>query len=61
MLNLVNVVNGQIGTVLVRELCKKKERTRILVRKNSKLGALHDLPLDIVIGDILDKNLLQRP
>lgn len=60
MMNFVTGATGQIGTVLVRELCKRNENTRILVRKNSKLGALRDLPLEIVVGDILDKNSLQQ-
>ncbi len=59
-MNLVTGATGQIGTVLVRELCKRNENTRILVRKNSNLGALHDLPLELVVGDILDKNSLQQ-
>jgi dihydroflavonol-4-reductase len=59
-LNLVTGATGQIGTVLVQELCKANEIVRVLVRRDSNLAALEGLPLDIVVGDILDPESLFR-
>lgn len=57
---LVTGATGQIGSVLVRELCRDNEKVRILARKNSNLCPLQDLPLEIIVGDILDQNSLLR-
>lgn len=60
MLNLVTGGTGQIGAVLIRELCAAGREVRVLVRKGRTLKSLQQLPLEIAFGDILDRKSLQQ-
>jgi dihydroflavonol-4-reductase len=57
---LVTGASGHIGNVLVRELLERGERVRILVRHGKMPLALAGLNVEMVAGDILDKNSLTR-
>jgi dihydroflavonol-4-reductase len=56
--NLVTGATGHIGNVLVRELVKRGARVRPLVLTEAELTPLRDLDIDIVIGNVLDKDSL---
>lgn len=58
---LVTGATGLLGGNLVRHLWSKGERDlRVLVRKDSKTLALDDLAVDRVLGDIRDRDSLDR-
>jgi dihydroflavonol-4-reductase len=59
-MNLVTGATGHIGNVLVRELLRRGERVRALVRPGKKPFALEGLEVEIVPGDILDLDSLVR-
>ena len=59
-MKLVTGATGHIGNVLVRELLGRGERVRALVRPGKTPFALADLDVEIVPGDILDMNSLER-
>jgi dihydroflavonol-4-reductase len=56
----VTGASGFIGLNLVRELLARGHRVKVLLRPDSKAGALAGLELERVTGDISDRNLLQR-
>lgn len=59
---LVTGANGFIGSHLVKRLSQdKKNMVFCLVRPGSNLDNLKDLPLDIIRGDITQKNSLKLP
>ncbi len=51
---LVTGATGHIGNVLVRELLKRGERVRVLVRGSGMPPALAGLDVEVASGDILD-------
>ncbi len=51
---LVTGATGRIGNVLLRELAKKKEGIRILVRDTSDLSPLKGIKYEVAYGDIRD-------
>lgn len=55
---LVTGASGFLGGALVRELVKKGDSVRILVRRQSKLDHLKDLQLEIIYGDLGSKDSL---
>ena len=57
---LVTGATGHIGNVLVRELLGRGERVRALVRPGKTPLALAGLDVEIVQGDILDSDSLER-
>ena len=58
MLNLVTGATGHIGNVLVRELLAKNERVRAFILPGDLLTPLQDLDIEIVYGNILDRDAL---
>jgi len=60
MTTFITGANGYIGSAVVRELLKRGEAVRCLVRKNSDLRNLDGLVFDRVVGDIRDLNSLRR-
>ena len=59
-MNLVTGATGHIGNVLVRELLAGGQRVRALVRPGKMPPALAGLDVEIIPGDVLDKNSLER-
>jgi dihydroflavonol-4-reductase len=57
---LVTGATGHIGNVLTRELVQAGEKVRALVLKGEDLSPLAGLGVEIVEGDILDKESLSR-
>ncbi len=52
-MKLITGANGRIGNVLVRELNKRGEGVKILIRKTSDLKSLEGLTYEPVYGDVL--------
>jgi len=59
-MNLVTGATGHIGNVLVRELLASGQRVRALVRPGKMPLALAGLDVEIVPGDVLDRESLER-
>lgn len=57
---LVTGANGRIGNVLVKELIKKGIEVKALVRKTSDLKSLKGCNCEIVYGDILNIDELEK-
>ena len=51
---LVAGASGFVGSHIARLLTQQGREVRVLVRKTSKIDALHGLPVEIVHGDVLD-------
>lgn len=51
---LVTGATGRIGNVLVKELIKKGESVKVLVRKSSNVKPLENLGCEFVYGDLMD-------
>ena len=58
-LALVTGASGFVGSHIVRLLSSRGRKVRVLLRKTSSQAALHDLPVEIVYGDVLDPSSLQ--
>jgi dihydroflavonol-4-reductase len=58
--NLVTGANGFVGAAVVRALFARGEPVRALVRPNSNIVNLEDLPVEIVRGDITDAESLRE-
>lgn len=59
-MNLVTGATGHIGNVLVRELIKRGEKVRALVLPDEDLTPISDLNVEIVYGNVLDKESLAK-
>jgi dihydroflavonol-4-reductase len=59
-MNLVTGATGHIGNVLVKELVKRGEKVRVLVLPNEDLSPLDGLNIEVVKGNVLDKNSLTQ-
>jgi dihydroflavonol-4-reductase len=59
-MNLVTGASGFIGGRLVHALCRRGEAVRILVRARSDLRGLSGLPYEVAVGDLLDKESLEK-
>ena len=57
---LVTGGSGFVGASLARALVERGDRVRVLRRANSSLVALQGLPVEHVIGDILDPDAVAR-
>jgi len=51
---LVTGANGLIGANLIRELLRRGEAVTGLVRAGSDISAIAELPIQLVVGDVLD-------
>ena len=60
MTSLVTGANGFVGAAVVRALLARGEAVRALVRPNSNTLNLDDLPVEVVRGDLTDRQSLQR-
>jgi dihydroflavonol-4-reductase len=59
-MQLVTGATGHIGNVLVRQLLERGERLRALVRPGNTPFAIQGLDLEIVPGDVLELDSLER-
>jgi dihydroflavonol-4-reductase len=57
---LLTGATGFIGSHLARLLVQRGDEVRVLVRKRSKGGALTDLEVEQVEGDVLDRRAVRR-
>lgn len=57
---LVTGATGHIGNVLVRELVARGEEVRALVLPGESCDSLKGLPIEMVVGNILDPETLDR-
>ena len=57
---LVTGATGHLGNVLVRKLLERGERVRALVLPGEPLHSLRGLMIEVIVGDILDLELLER-
>jgi dihydroflavonol-4-reductase len=60
MTTLVTGAAGFLGSHIARQLVARGETVRVLVRPSSSNGAIADLPLEYVTGDLRDQPSLQR-
>jgi len=51
---------GFVGSAVVRQLVRTGHRVRVLVRQSSDPRNLEKLPLDVVTGDITDRDSLKK-
>lgn len=56
---LVTGATGHLGNVLVRELTARGEKVRILVLPNESLRSLTGVLVEVITGDILDREVLR--
>ena len=51
---------GLLGNCVVRELCKREMPVRVLCRKGTSQEAFEGLPVEIILGDLADKQTIHR-
>jgi len=56
---LITGATGHIGNVLVRELLSRGKQVRALVLPGEDLSPLEGLKLEVIVGDVLDKDSLK--
>ena len=59
-MNLVTGGAGHLGNVLVRELVARGERVRVLILPGEDTLSLKGLPVEVILGDVLDRESLDR-
>ena len=52
--------SGFLGAHVVRQLCEQRRPLRVLARRNSNLALIDGLPVERVVGDVLDPDSLAR-
>src|SRR4030042_1722413 len=57
---VVTGATGHIGNVLVRELASRKESIRTIILPGEDVSPLDGLTVEILVGDIRDKEFLLR-
>ncbi len=57
---LVTGATGHLGNVLVRKLLERGRRVRALVLPGEPLTALNGLMVEVIVGNILDREILKR-
>jgi dihydroflavonol-4-reductase len=57
---LVTGASGCVGSALVRKLIAAAHQVRVLLRPTSDLRNIEGLPVEVVLGDLADKNSLER-
>ena len=57
---LITGASGFVGANLTRLLLSKGYKIRLLIRKSSNPGNFKDLGVEVVVGDLLDRDSLQR-
>ena len=57
---LVTGGTGFIGNHIVRRLCAEQLPVRVLARATSPRGCLESLPVEVVLGDLLDRESLRK-
>lgn len=57
---LVTGGTGFVGNHVVRSLCEEHHRVKVFARKTSPMKTLEGLPVDVCIGDLLDRASLDR-
>jgi dihydroflavonol-4-reductase len=56
---LVTGAAGHVGGALVRELLERGEKVRVFVLPNEDTSSLNGMPLDVVKGNVLDRDTLR--
>jgi len=57
---LVTGATGFVGSAVARALVSSGSEVRVLVRSSSTRGNLKDLPVEVVVGDLIDRESLDR-
>ncbi|MGZ8635264.1 MAG: NAD-dependent epimerase/dehydratase family protein [Solirubrobacteraceae bacterium] len=60
MTTLVTGATGLVGSHLTRRLVERGDSVRALVRKQSPLGEISSLDIEVVHGDVLDRRSVRR-
>lgn len=60
MTTLVTGATGLVGSHLTRRLVERGDSVRALVRKQSPLGEISGLEIEVVHGDVLDRRSVRR-
>jgi uncharacterized protein YbjT (DUF2867 family) len=60
MLIAVTGATGYVGSVIARKLLRRDHRLRALVRRPERAGALRDLGVELIAGDLGDAEALGR-
>lgn len=55
---IVTGATGHIGNVLVRKLCEQGQNVKVLALPNEDLSPLENLKVDIVFGDVTDRDFV---
>ncbi len=60
MTTLVTGASGFVGSHVARQLAARGDRVRVLLRPASRAEAIADVPVERAIGDLRDRNSLDR-